>query len=78
MKTIQFQAEVGPDQVIRPPAGIVLPQDPLEVMVHRLPGPPDEKSAAPRPRHVWLLELAEEAERLHPGLPQDVAEHHDH
>jgi hypothetical protein len=30
------------------------------------------------PTRAWLLALAEEAERLAPELPPDMAEHHDH
>jgi hypothetical protein len=37
MKPIQFNAVVGADQVIRPPAGVALPQGEIEVVVRPRP-----------------------------------------
>jgi hypothetical protein len=39
MKTIQFNAVVGVDQVIRPPAGVALPEGEIEVTVRLRPNP---------------------------------------
>jgi hypothetical protein len=46
VKTIQFNAVVGVDQVIRPPNGIVLPQGEIEVVVR--PRRPDSAVLPPR------------------------------
>jgi hypothetical protein len=40
--TIQFNAVVGPDQVIRPPAGVALPQGEIEVTVRPRPSPAEK------------------------------------
>ncbi len=39
MNAIQFNAVVGPDQVIRPPAGVALPEGEIEVVVRPRPTP---------------------------------------
>lgn len=77
MKPIQFETVLGADRVIHPPVGIALPEGVIEVTVRPLPSPPvaDQQPVA---SHSWLLECAAEAERLSPGLPSDMAEHHDH
>lgn len=75
MITIRFTTVVDDKQVIRPPAGIVLPHGELEVIVHPVPAPSDDPLA---PTRNWLLALAAEVERQAPDLPSDVAEHHDH
>mgnify|MGYP003541794953 CR=1 FL=1 len=77
MLPIHFQAVIGPEQVIRPPNGINLPEGPIEVIVTT----PDEmRQSNDRPPAVreWLLGLATESERVAPQLPADLAELHDH
>jgi hypothetical protein len=75
MNTIQFHAVVGPDQVIRPPTGVALPEGEIEVLVRvRTPQAPDSLAAT----RSWLLALAEDAERAQPNLPSDMAANHDH
>jgi hypothetical protein len=37
MKTVQFNAVVGADQVIRPPTGVILPEGEIEVVVRPRP-----------------------------------------
>jgi hypothetical protein len=46
-----------------------------EVQVEVMPAPAGGTLASSR---AWLLELARDAERSVPGLPSDLAEHHDH
>ena len=77
MKAIQFTAVVGPDQVIRPPAGVSLPSGTVEVVV-RASHANGQASDSPSLTHDWLLALAEEAEQAAPKLPTDLAEQHDH
>jgi len=78
MDTVQFHATVGPEQVIRPPAGVSLPEGELEVTVRPVvpPVPPAPDPLAPT--RDWLLKLAAEAEQDAPNLPADMAERHDH
>ena len=78
MEAIRFQTVVDQVQVIRPPAGIALPQGAIEVTVRHIepPTPPEADPLAPT-RH-WLLALAAEAEQAAPDLPSDMAEYHDH
>jgi hypothetical protein len=78
METIRFHAVVDQEQVIRPPAGIALPEGAIEVTVRHLE-PPTTPEADPlaSTRH-WLLALAAEAEQAAPDLPSDMAEYHDH
>jgi hypothetical protein len=78
MEPIRFNAVVGPDQVIRPPGGVALPQGEIEVVVRPLrdaTGPDAASLANTRSR---LLGLARDAEQAAPDLPSDMAEHHDH
>ena len=78
MATIEFHAVVDQDQVIRPPAGVLLPRGEVEVTVraHRPEPAPAADSLAPT--RDWLLALATEAEQAAPELPHDLAENHDH
>jgi len=78
METIRFHAVVDQEQVIRPPAGITLPQGAIEVTVRHieLPTTPEADPLASTRR--WLLALAAEAEQAAPDLPSDMAEYHDH
>ena len=78
MEAIRFQTVVDQEQVIRPPAGIALPQGAIEVTVRHIE-PPTTSEADPLAltRH-WLLALAVEAEQAVPDLPSDMAEYHDH
>jgi hypothetical protein len=76
MKAIQFNATVGADQVIRPPAGVALPVGEMEVSVRpRDASQPTDPIAATR---SWLLQLAEEAELAQPDLPSDMSINHDY
>lgn len=78
METIQFNAVVGEEQVIRPPLGVRLPEGEIEVTV-RAPKPPAMlEQNFMRPTRERLLAMATEAERLKPNLPSDIAERHDH
>jgi hypothetical protein len=83
MDTIKFHVVVNEDQVIRPPAGVCLPQGELEVTVRSLPvpqaSPSSEDNSDPlAATRSWLLDIATEVERAAPGLPADLAERHDH
>jgi hypothetical protein len=76
MNAIHFNAVVGVDQVIRPPAGVALPEGEIEVMVRpRAPEPATDSLASTR---SWLLALAEDAEKSPSDLPADMAINHDH
>ena len=77
MDTIQFQAVVGAEQVIRPPAGVHLPRGTLEVTV-RVASAEQDAADPLAPTRDWLLAVAADAERAGPDLPADLAEHHDH
>jgi hypothetical protein len=76
MSTIHFQTVVGPEQVIRPPSGVSLPEGLIEVVVTAVQ---ETQSRADPPMALrdWLLALAAESERLAPSLPPDLAERHD-
>jgi hypothetical protein len=77
VEIIQFNAIVDREQIIRPPAGITLPEGEIEVTVRsRQSMSPSIDSLAPT--RDWLLALAAEAEQARPDLPSDLAENHDH
>lgn len=76
MGTIEFNAVVDQDQVIRPPDGVTLPRGEVEVTVRSRQPEPTANSLAPT--RAWLLALATEAEQAAPDLPSDMAEQHDH
>ncbi|MFT3878742.1 MAG: hypothetical protein QM703_03665 [Gemmatales bacterium] len=73
--SITFEAEMGSDQVIRPPAGVVLPEGKLWVTVQKVVATESDPVSKSKD---WLLKLAREAERLNSNLPTDLATHHDH
>ena len=75
MSAIHFTTVIGPDGVIRPPAGVTLPEGEVEVAVHSKAA--DDPMAATR---SWLLALAAEVEAdpAFQNLPPDLAENHDH
>ena len=75
MSALTFQAMVGEDQILRPPADVILPKGQVEVTVRPLPAASTEPIDKTR---SWLLGLARESERLAPDLPTDLAEQHDH
>jgi hypothetical protein len=78
METIEFHAVVDQDQVIRPPAGVVLPRGEVEVTV-RLRQPESATATdSLAPTRAWLLALSADAEQAAPDLPRDLAEHHDY
>ena len=65
MKSIQFETVIGTDHVIRPPAGVALPEGVIEVTVRPLQSAPMTDSIPCGVRHdAWLLELAAEAEQI--------------
>ena len=74
MQTIQFNAVVDDDQVIRPPQGVRLPSGEIQVTVRPIAPTPPPAGDALAPTRAWLLVLAAEAEQQGP----DMAEHHDH
>jgi hypothetical protein len=78
MSAIHFQTVIGPEQVIRPPDGTILPEGPIDVTINTLPGDAEGPGTRPQATRDWLLGLAEEAERAAPPLPTDLAEHHDY
>ncbi|WP_435008830.1 hypothetical protein P12x_000079 [Tundrisphaera lichenicola] len=79
MTEIKFQAVVGKDQVIRPPAGVSIPDGEVEVTVRAttevLAVTTGDAMAETR---AWLLAMAAEAEAITDHLPDDMAENHDH
>jgi hypothetical protein len=81
MSAIHFTTVIGPDGVIHPPAGVMLPAGTVEVSVRPGATPPAEPAAGPpTPTYAWLLALAEDAEAdpACQNLPPDMAENHDH
>ncbi len=78
MSPIHFQTVIGPEQVIRPPEGMILPEGPIDVIVKTLPNDDIEAGNRPQTNREWLLGLAAESERTAPLLPADLAERHDH
>ena len=60
MKTIHFNAVVGEDQVIRPPAGVSIPEGEIEVSVR------------PRPTTIANLETRLQALCVRRGLNPDI------
>jgi hypothetical protein len=76
MEEIRFIATIGEDQVIRPPAGVLIPGGEAEVTVRMVAtGAEPDIMADTR---AMLLRLAAEAEALAPDLPSDMAENHDY
>jgi hypothetical protein len=78
MEAIRFHTVVDQEQVIRPPAGIALPQGVIEVTVRHIEPPIIPEADPLAPTRQWLLALAAEAEQAAPDLPSDMAECHDH
>jgi hypothetical protein len=80
MATIEFQTSIGKDQVIRPPAGAMLPQGAVEVWVRpaTISGSGQSAEDPLGTTRAWLLALAAEVDRANPELPSDLAERHDH
>ncbi len=77
MDAIQFTTVVGPDGLIHPPEGVLLPEGEVEVSVRSRNG--QNESADPLARtRAWLLAVAAESEAANAGLPSDLAEQHDH
>lgn len=76
MDAIRFETEVGADQVIRVPEGIMLPAGPADVVVtpRSMPLQSNEVAAT----RDWLLALATDAEQDPTPLPVDLAENHDY
>ncbi len=78
MSEIRFQAVVGADQEIRPPAGVTLPEGKVDVIVRRPFTPPSSNEDDFTEMREWLVGLAREAESIEGELPSDMAENHDH
>ncbi len=78
MKPIQFETVVGTDRVIRPPAGVALPEGVIEVTIRPLRPLAATQSDSAASTRAWLLACAAEAEQSSLDLPCDLAEHHDH
>lgn len=76
MGSVQFTTIIGPDGVIRPPAGMELPAGTVEVTVRQ--GSFETSGDNSTPTHDWLIALAREVEQAAPNLPADMAERHDH
>jgi hypothetical protein len=77
MSPIHFQTVIGPEQVIRLPNGVNLPEGPVDVVV-KTPEGATETGDRPQAVRDWLLGLAAESEQISPDLPADLAERHDH
>jgi hypothetical protein len=77
MDTIEFIAEIGSDNVIRPPAGTTLPAGTVRVSVKMQPAQADAVPDVPL-EEDWLYRLVEDARRDPPDLPTDLAAQHDH
>lgn len=69
METIEFQAVVDQDQVIRPPDGVLLPRGAVEVTVRSRQSEPAPVPHSLAPTCAWLLALATDAEQAAPDLP---------
>jgi hypothetical protein len=79
MNEVRFNAVVGADQVIRPPAGVLIPGGDVEVTVRpTIVAPPSSEEEDIASLRALLLDLAAEAERIAPPLPSDMAENHDY
>jgi hypothetical protein len=78
MAEIRFRVTIGGDQVIRPPAGIALPEGEVEVTVRSATERSSIRTDAFEATRAWLLAMAEEVEASAPDLPSDLAEQHDH
>lgn len=74
MESITFRTKIHQRGTITVPPEVALPEGEVEVTV-RSTGPDGDPLAATR---AWLLQMAKEAERLAPPLPEDLAERHDH
>ena len=74
MDAIQFMTVIGDDGLIRPPPGIELPTGDVEVSLR----PVHTAEPSTGSSLQWLIDLAEEAERDGPDLPEDMAENHDY
>ena len=83
MSEIRFQAVVGADQEIRPPAGVTLPEGEVEVIVRSTVAAPTFERPSSKEEDLaslraFLLAAAAEAEAIDDDLPEDLAENHDH
>lgn len=78
MEAIRFHTVVDQEQVIRPPAGVALPQGAIEVTIRPIEPPTTPETDMLASTRHWLLALAAEAEQAAPDLPSDMAEYHDH
>jgi hypothetical protein len=87
MDVIRFQAEVGRDQVIRPPEGVSLPSGRFEVTVTPCADAEDRPKASKLtfPNRAdyatvwdWLQAVGIHAEQLDTSLPTDMAQNHDY
>ncbi len=74
MEAIRFHTVVDQEQVIRPPAGIVLPHGAIEVTVRHIEPSTTPEADPLAPTRHWLLALAAEAEQAAPDLPSDMVQ----
>jgi hypothetical protein len=63
METIRFTAVVDDNQVIRPPAGVVLPHGELEVVVRPLTSSPENPPAGKKPSLQEVMAVIRERQR---------------
>jgi hypothetical protein len=78
MKQVRFQTVIDQDRIIRPPSGIDLPKGLVEVTVRTANSETTTNGDPVAATRKWMLAFAEEAEKVAPNLPSDLAEHHDH
>ena len=63
METIRFTAVVDDNQVIRPPAGVVLPRGEVEVIVRPLTSSPENPPAEEKPSLQEVMAVIRERQR---------------
>lgn len=76
-EVIEFDTQIGEDGVIRVPEGLAIPQGPVEVVL-TFRKPTTTTPSINGSAFAYMIEIAEEARRLNPDLPPDMAENHDH
>ncbi len=74
---IEFETQLGKDELIRVPEGLEVPPGLYRVTISSLAPKTPMEPTNKRP-FEYMIEIAEEARRLNPDLPCDMAENHDH
>ena len=77
MESVEFNATVGSDQIIRPPTGVQIPEGQVHVVVSAGKADVPRMDDRLKRSREWLLGLARESENDPTDLPSDMAEHHD-